>query len=115
VIELPTIEIRPASDLTALDAALADIARFDALVLGSKNAADVVLERAVVLGVRLDLDVACVGAKTLSYVVGEHELPRAFERTSARAERAPRRSARRDAARGSEQEARAVSARGGRS
>jgi len=68
VIELPTIEMVVLEDQSELDQALRSIARYDAVVIGSKNAADVVFARASALGTTLDVPIACVGAKTLAYV-----------------------------------------------
>jgi len=66
-VEIPTIRIEPASDLSALDAALARLGDYDALLLASANAARALAGRARVLAVGLDrpgLKVACVGPRT---------------------------------------------------
>lgn len=64
VIELPAIEIKPVEDLSALDRALENLESYELLILGSKNAAELVFAR----GVAIDIPIACVGAKTKSYV-----------------------------------------------
>jgi uroporphyrinogen-III synthase len=64
----PTIAIRPVEDHTELDRALDRITSYDALVFGSKHAAEIVLDRAAALRVAVTARIACVGAKTKAYV-----------------------------------------------
>lgn len=50
VVEAPTIEIQPAADLAAVDAALKRLAEFDSVVLTSPNGADAFIERLMATG-----------------------------------------------------------------
>jgi uroporphyrinogen III methyltransferase / synthase len=64
---LPTIDIQPLADTTALDRALSRLGCYHWLVLTSANAVDVVLERLSALGIPqlpAGLKVAAVGPKT---------------------------------------------------
>lgn len=66
VLECPTIAIVPRQDLPELDAALAHIEEYDAVILGSRNAAEILFDRTPVpLATTL---YACVGAKTGAYI-----------------------------------------------
>jgi uroporphyrinogen-III synthase len=67
VLACPTIEIVPLEDLHELDAALAR--SFDVVLLGSKNAAEILFSRSADLLDRVHSSVfACVGAKTAAFV-----------------------------------------------
>src|SRR5262245_47405380 len=68
VIVLPTIEVAKIEDTSELDRALGAIDRHAAVIIGSKNAAEVLFDRADALGVTINVPVACVGQKTLAYV-----------------------------------------------
>ena len=67
-IELPTIEIEPAKDFSALDAALARIESYDWLIFTSVNGIDPLLARLTHIGKSVDalshLKIAAVGAQT---------------------------------------------------
>src|SRR5688572_10514490 len=67
VIELPVIELVRLEDQSALDDALHHLDRYAAMLLGSKNAAEVLFDRTAALKITLTLPVACVGAKTLAF------------------------------------------------
>lgn len=71
VIELATIEIRGVDDLSELDRALDDPERYGFVVLGSKNAAEILFSRVRERGLVLTLPIACVGAKTKAFVESE--------------------------------------------
>src|SRR5689334_3891881 len=64
VIAFPTIEIEAMTDLSALDRALQNISTYTAMLVGSKNAADIVFNRAAKLGITIDRPIGCVGEKT---------------------------------------------------
>jgi len=68
VIELPTIEIEPAKDFSALDAALARIESYDWLIFTSANSIEPLLARLAHIGKTVDalnhLKVAAVGERT---------------------------------------------------
>jgi uroporphyrinogen III methyltransferase/synthase len=68
VIELPTIEIEPANDFSAFDAALARLESYDWLIFTSVNGIDPFLARLTHIGKSVDalnqLKVAAVGAQT---------------------------------------------------
>lgn len=69
VIELPVIDVRPAADLGPLDEALRAVERYGLIVLGSRNAAELLLERARASAIELSaVPIACVGAKTRAFV-----------------------------------------------
>src|SRR5262249_29155320 len=82
----PTIELVRIEDTRELDRALAQLDRYAAIVFGSKNAADAVLDRAAELGVTLELPLACVGSKTLAHVAKRTGSTRAFAPAEHRAE-----------------------------
>lgn len=71
VVELPTILIVPPPSAEALDDALAQAEGYDGLILGSRNAVQVVVARAVGLGLTWPGPVACVGEKTAERVRSE--------------------------------------------
>ncbi|MGK7912015.1 MAG: uroporphyrinogen-III C-methyltransferase [Synechococcus sp.] len=79
VVEMPTLEIVPPSDLAPLDHAIATLDRFDWLVLASGNAVDAMFERLQTSG--LDsralhaLKVAVVGRKTAECLAGQGIIP----------------------------------------
>src|SRR5262245_56761907 len=60
VIELPVIEVADPEDWGPFDRALVGIDRFDAVLIGSKNAADAVKAR----GYTVPVPVCAVGTKT---------------------------------------------------
>jgi uroporphyrinogen-III synthase len=66
VLEVPATRIAPAEDPGPLEAALADLARFDWVVFTSANAVTAVRDRLAVLGrpARLGIRIASVGAAT---------------------------------------------------
>lgn len=68
VLEMPALEIRPPSSWQGLDRAIAELGRFDWLVLTSTNGVDYFFERLVALGYGAadlsGLKVAVVGQKT---------------------------------------------------
>jgi uroporphyrinogen III methyltransferase / synthase len=69
---LPTIDIRPLADTTALDRALSRLGCYQWLVLTSANAVDVVLERLSAVGITQfppGLKVAAVGPKTAARLI----------------------------------------------
>jgi uroporphyrinogen-III synthase len=64
---LPTIEITPVSDTTALDKAISQLHDYDWLILTSANAAEVFLKRKNALGIKhmpVQLKLAAIGPKT---------------------------------------------------
>jgi uroporphyrinogen-III synthase len=64
VIELPVIEVAEPLDWTPFDRALADIERYHAVLIGSKNAADAVAAR----GYTIPIPICVVGKKTLQHL-----------------------------------------------
>lgn len=74
VLELPTIAIVPPESYAPLDQALGQAAAYDALILGSKNAAQVVVDRCLQLGLHWTAPVACVGEKTAQWVRAHAEI-----------------------------------------
>ncbi len=68
VVEMPTLEIQPPSDWTALDQAIAQLPSFDWLFLTSANAVDFFYDRLTALGqdpvVLRQIKIAVVGQKT---------------------------------------------------
>lgn len=73
----PTIEIVPARDSSALDQALAELARIDILILSSPNAVEVFFSRLEASGLSYEslrsLTVVAVGPKTAS-LIRDHDL-----------------------------------------
>lgn len=63
-IELPTIEIRPCDDHTALDEALNDLRRYDWAIFSSANAVDIVFDRLRTLG----LDARALGGVRIAAI-----------------------------------------------
>lgn len=74
VLELPTIQIVPPESYAPLDQALGQASTYDGLILGSKNAAQVVVDRALQLGLHWDGPIACIGEKTAQWVRGQPEI-----------------------------------------
>jgi uroporphyrinogen III methyltransferase / synthase len=69
---LPTIDIQPLADTTALDRALSRLGCYQWLVLTSANAVDVILERLSAVGITQfppGLKVAAVGPKTAARLI----------------------------------------------
>ena len=74
VVELPTITIVPPESYAPLDQALGQASTYDALILGSKNGAQVVVDRCLQLGLHWPGPIACVGEKTAQWVRGQPEV-----------------------------------------
>lgn len=74
VLELPTIAITPPESYAPLDRALGQASAYDALILGSKNAVQAVVDRGLQLGLHWPAPVACVGEKTARWVRSETKI-----------------------------------------
>ncbi|MBK6684257.1 MAG: uroporphyrinogen-III synthase [Deltaproteobacteria bacterium] len=74
VLELPTILIVPPETYAPLDQALSQASSYDALILGSRNAAQGVVERCLQLGLHWPRPIACVGEKTAHWVRSQAEI-----------------------------------------